>query len=74
MRKLRFLSIAIPHGFYLELQDVSGIFMHRDEHIEKLLQDSGFVYQKELKFLVKGWLENGGDFISKAYVVQKSGI
>ncbi len=47
------------------------IFMHNDGYIEELLQGSGFLGLKELKFLVRG-LHEGADDLACAYVTRRT--
>ena len=58
---------------YSEIQSDWGvpIFMHSNGYIEKLLQDSGFIGLKTLKFLVRG-LHEGTEDIACAYVARRT--
>ena len=61
-----------PPG-YSEIMSDWGVpvFMHSGGYIEKLLQDSGFIELKELKFLVRG-LQEGADDLACAYVARRT--
>ncbi|MBA1342019.1 MAG: putative arsenite methyltransferase [ANME-2 cluster archaeon] len=47
------------------------VFMHGDGYIERLLQGSGFLGLKELRFLVRG-LHEGADDLACAYVTRRT--
>jgi predicted TPR repeat methyltransferase len=61
-----------PQG-YSEIRSDWGVpvFMHSGRYIEKLLQGSGFLGLKELKFLVRG-LQEGADDLACAYVTRRT--
>jgi predicted TPR repeat methyltransferase len=47
------------------------IFMHNEGYMERLFESGGFKWLKELKFLIRSWLEDADDLTFIAYVVRK---